>query len=74
MAYIQHYESRYGDYYEIYTDDVTGVFVAALRSVGGDISGEKIYYTTLSDVPEPARDQIEHLIWKRQHPQSSSPP
>jgi hypothetical protein len=72
MAYIQYFDDRYGDLYEVYTDDVTGEFEAALRSVGGEVNGEKIHYMNLSDIPPYPQNQIEHIIWKRQHPQSSS--
>jgi hypothetical protein len=72
MAYIQHFDPRFGDYYEIYTDDITGEFESALRSVGGIIGSEKLYYSLLSDLPPQARHDIEHIIWKRSHPQLSS--
>jgi hypothetical protein len=72
MAYIQYFDPRFGDYYEIYTDDITEKFESAMRSVGGAISGEKIYYSLLSELPPHARHDIEHIIWKRSHPVSSS--
>ena len=72
MAYIRYFDPRYGDLYEVYTDDVTGKFESALRSVGGELGGEKIYYTLLSELPPSHRHSIEQLIWQRAHPQSSS--
>ncbi len=71
MAYLRYFDSRYGDLYEVYTTDGTGVFECALRSIGGD-TGEKIYYTRLSELPPLHRSQIENLIWNHQHQQSSS--
>lgn len=72
MAYLTYTDSRYGDLYEINTDDTTGTFEGALRSVGGQVSGEKIYYSTLAELPPHHRNQIEHLIWNHHHPRSSS--
>jgi hypothetical protein len=72
MAYIRYFDPRFGDLYEVYTDDITGEFESALRSVGGAVAGEKIYYTLLSELPPSTRHQIEHLIWQHSHPPSSS--
>lgn len=72
MAYIQFFDTRYGDLYEVYTDDVTGEFESALRSVGGAIGSEKIFYHLLSELPPSTRNQIEQIIWQRTHPRSSS--
>ena len=72
MAYLRYFDSRYGDLYEVYTDDVTGQFESALRSVGGAIGSEKIYYNLLSELPPHHRNQIEHLIWQQMHQPSSS--
>lgn len=72
MAYIQYFDPRFGDYYEIYTDEITGVFESALRSVGGVLGGEKIHYTSMSDLPPAVKHQLEHIIWRRSHPQPSS--
>lgn len=72
MAYLRYFDSRYGDLYEVYTKDGTGEFESALRSIGGQLGGEKIFYETLSDLPPHHRYQIEHLIWQQTHPPSSS--
>lgn len=68
MAYIRYYDPRYGDLYEVYTDELTGEFESTLRSVGGQLGGEKIFYETLSDLPPHHRNQIEHLIWQQMNP------
>lgn len=72
MAYLRYYDNRYGDLYEIFFDDNTGKFEHAARSAGGIVGNDPIYYATLSDLPPFHRDQIEHLIWIRLHPASSS--
>jgi hypothetical protein len=72
MAYLRYFDNRYGDLYEVYTDDVTGQFAGALRSIGGDIAGEKIHYSLLSDLPPHHRNHIEQLIWKHSHPPKSN--
>lgn len=71
MAYLRYYDGRFGDLYEVYFDDATGKFEGAVRSASGIVGNDPIYYSTISDVPPSHRDQIEHLIWKRQHPQSN---
>lgn len=73
MAYMRFFDSRYGDLYEVYTSDHNGRFECALRSIGGNVASEKIYYANLSDLPPHHRNQIEQLIWQHLHPSSSSP-
>lgn len=72
MAYLRYYDTRYGDLYEVYFNDNNGKFEGAVRSAGGIVGNDPIYYTTLSDLPPIHRDQIEHLIWIRRHPPSNS--
>lgn len=62
MAYFKFFDKRFGDLYEIYTDDVTGDFEAAVRSVG-EVGRDPIYYDRLSDIPPSHRNQIESMIW-----------
>lgn len=72
MAYLRYYDSRYSDLYEVYFNDNTGAFEGAVRSAGGVIGSDPIYYTLLSELPPLHRDQIEHHIWKHLHPRSNS--
>lgn len=67
MAYLRHYDSRYGDLYEVYFDDETGAFQSAMRSPVS-VGRDTIYYDTLSELPLFHRNQIEHLIWQQRHP------
>jgi hypothetical protein len=70
-AYIKYFDERYGDLFEIYFDEKTGEFEGAVRSIGV-VGLDPIYYDFLSELPPYHRNRIEHMIWKRLHPQSKS--
>jgi hypothetical protein len=72
MAYLKYYDDRFGDMYEVYYTAHTGEFETAVRHIGGEIGKDVIYYDYLSELPPLHRNQIEHLIWLKLHPKSSS--
>lgn len=63
MSYHRYYDKRFGDLYEIYTDDTTGEFESARRSM--ETPGvDSIYYDRITEIPQPQRHAIENLLWK----------
>lgn len=64
MSYHRHTDNRFGDIYEIYTDDESGDFQSAVRSVDA-IGRDPIYYDKLEEIPQPQRNAIENLLWKK---------
>lgn len=64
MSYYRYIDNRFGDIYEIYTHDETGEFESATRSVE-TIGRDPIYYDHLAEIPQPQRNAIENLLWKR---------
>ena len=67
MSYHRYTDNRFGDIYEIYTDDETGEFQSAVRSVD-TIGLDPIYYDHINQIPQPQRNAIENLLWKKQSP------
>lgn len=62
-TYFRHYDERYGDVYEVYTDR-DGNFLSACRSVEA-IGRDPIYYDRLEDIPPQPRNAIENRIQER---------
>lgn len=65
MSYHRYFDTRFGDIYEVYTDDVTGEFESAVRNLDS-LGRDPISYTRLQDIPQPQRNAIENLLWKKQ--------
>lgn len=61
MSYYRWTDDRFGDIYEIYTDP-SGDFEMARRSIDR-LGAEAVYYDSLDDLPQPARNTIEHILW-----------
>jgi hypothetical protein len=64
MSYHRYTDNRFGDIYEIYTNDETGEFQSAVRSVD-TIGRDPIYYDKLAEIPQPQRNAIENLLWSK---------
>lgn len=64
MSYYRYIDNRFGDIYEVYTNDETGDFQSATRSVE-TIGRDPIYYDHLTEIPQPQRNAIENLLWKK---------
>lgn len=67
MSYHRYTDQRFGDIYEVYTDDESGEFQSAVRSFDR-IGHDSIYYDRLVEIPQPQRNAIENLLWKKQSP------